>query len=38
LGLPDSVAANLRQIIYGLSLIIFMRYRPIGLAGDYNIK
>ncbi len=38
LGLPDSVAANLRQIFYGLSLIIFMRYRPIGLAGDYNIK
>jgi branched-chain amino acid transport system permease protein len=37
-GLPDSVAANLRQIIYGLALIILMRYRPQGIAGTYAIK
>jgi branched-chain amino acid transport system permease protein len=37
-GLPDSVAANLRQIIYGLALIVLMRYRPQGLAGTYAIK
>jgi branched-chain amino acid transport system permease protein len=37
-GLPDSVAANLRQIIYGLALIILMRYRPQGLAGSYILK
>jgi branched-chain amino acid transport system permease protein len=38
LGLPDSVAANLRQIIYGLALVLLMRYRPQGLAGSYKIK
>lgn len=37
-GLPDSTAANLRQIIYGLALILLMRYRPQGLAGTYTIK
>lgn len=37
-GLPDSVAANLRQIIYGLFLIILMRSRPQGLAGNYQVK
>jgi branched-chain amino acid transport system permease protein len=38
LGLSDSVAANLRQIIYGLALIILMRFRPQGIAGTYAIK
>lgn len=38
IGLPDSIAANLRQIIYGLALILLMRYRPQGLAGTYAIK
>jgi len=37
-GFPDSVAANLRQIVYGLTLIILMRYRPQGLAGDYKLQ
>lgn len=37
-GLPDSVAANLRQIIYGLMIIILMRLRPQGLAGEYALK
>jgi len=37
-GLPDSVAANLRQIIYGLMIIILMRIRPQGLAGEYALK
>lgn len=37
-GLPDSMAANLRQIIYGLSLILIMRYYPKGLAGDTMLK
>ncbi|MFA8434947.1 MAG: branched-chain amino acid ABC transporter permease [Marinifilaceae bacterium] len=35
-GLPDSVAANLRMIIYGLVLIVLMRFRPQGLAGEYQ--
>lgn len=37
-GLPDNVAANLRQIIYGLMIIIFMRWRPQGLAGEYALR
>jgi branched-chain amino acid transport system permease protein len=37
-GLPDAIAANLRQIIYGLTIILLMYYRPQGLAGDYAIK
>jgi len=37
-GLPDSVAANLRQIIYGLMIIVLMRLRPQGLAGEYALK
>ena len=36
-GLPDSIAANLRQIIYGISLILIMRYRPQGILGDYKL-
>ena len=37
-GLPDSVAANLRQIIYGLMIIVLMRIRPQGLAGEYALR
>ena len=38
IGLPDSVAANLRQIIYGLSLILVVYYRPQGLFGKTVLK
>ena len=34
-GLPDAIAANLRQIIYGLLLVLMMRFRPQGIAGKY---
>ena len=37
-GLPDAVAANLRQIIYGLVLIVLMFVKPQGLFGDASIK
>lgn len=37
-GLPDSVAANLRQIIYGLALILVMYFRPQGLWGKTIMK
>lgn len=37
-GLPDSVAANMRQIIYGIILIILMRFRSKGLAGEYQLQ
>jgi len=32
-GMPDNIAANMRMIIYGLSLILLMFYRPQGIAG-----
>ena len=38
LGLPDSVAANLRQIIYGLTLILVMYFRPQGIWGKTILK
>ena len=38
IGLPDTIAPNVRQIIYGLLLIILMRYRPQGLAGEYRFE
>lgn len=36
LHIPDAVAANLRQVIYGLLLILMMRFRPSGLLGKYS--
>jgi branched-chain amino acid transport system permease protein len=38
IGLPSSVAANLRQIIYGGLLLLFMMWRPKGLLGEYAFK
>ena len=38
LGMPDSIAANMRQIIYGSLLVAFMIFRPKGLWGDYEIQ
>ena len=37
-GLPDTVAANLRQIIYGLALVLVMFYRPQGIWGKTMLK
>jgi len=37
-GLPDSIAANMRMIIYGLALCLFMYLRPQGIAGEYNFQ
>jgi branched-chain amino acid transport system permease protein len=36
LGIPDSIAPNVRQIIYALILILLMMYRPQGLAGEFR--
>lgn len=35
IGLPGSVAANLRQIFYGALLVLVMIFRPRGLVGRY---
>ena len=37
IGLPDSIAHYLRQIIYALILIIVVRFRPWGIAGDKEL-
>jgi branched-chain amino acid transport system permease protein len=38
IGLPSSVAANVRQIIYGGLLVAFMMWRPQGFLGEYAFK
>lgn len=37
-GFPDSIAANMRQIVYGMALIVFMFFRPQGIAGEYQLQ
>ena len=37
-GLPGSVAANVRQIFYGGLLVLLMIYRPKGLLGKFNLQ
>ena len=37
-GLPDAIAANLRQIIYGLVLVLIMYFRPKGISGKTVLK
>lgn len=35
-GMPDAIAANMRQMIYGLAIIVLIRWRPQGLLGEYK--
>lgn len=35
IGLPNAIAANVRQILYGALLVIFMLWRPQGFIGEY---
>lgn len=35
LNVPDSIEANLRQLLYGIAIIVIMRIRPQGIAGRY---
>lgn len=37
-GLPTSVAANIRQIVYGGLLVAFMMCRPHGLLGKFSFR
>lgn len=37
-GIPNSYAPNVRQMIYGLLLILMMYYRPQGVAGEYRFE
>jgi len=36
IGLPSAIAANVRQIMYGVLLVVMMLFRPQGLAGQYR--
>lgn len=36
-GFPPDIAAQMRQVIYGLILILLMLYRPQGLLGEYKL-
>lgn len=38
LGMPSSVAAPLRQMIYGLLLVVLMLKRPQGILGRYRFR
>lgn len=37
IGFPSDIAAQLRVACYGLTLIFFMLYRPMGLMGKFRI-
>ncbi len=36
-GFPVDIAAQMRQVVYGLLLVILMLYRPQGLVGEYKL-
>ena len=38
IGLPSSIAAPIRQMLYGLILVVLMVYRPQGIVGRYKWK
>jgi branched-chain amino acid transport system permease protein len=38
LGVPSSIAAPLRQMIYGLLLVMLMIRRPQGIMGRYRFR
>jgi branched-chain amino acid transport system permease protein len=37
-AIPDSIAANVRLLIYGILLMLMMHLRPQGLAGSYRME
>jgi branched-chain amino acid transport system permease protein len=38
IGMPSSIAANMRQILYGGLLVAFMMFRPKGIWGEFAFK
>jgi branched-chain amino acid transport system permease protein len=36
--IPDTIGPTLRQIIYGSLIILVMRFRPQGIAGEYRFE
>jgi len=37
-NIPDTMAANIRLMAYGLLLVLMMHFRPQGFAGEYRIE
>ncbi len=37
IGFPSDIAAQMRQVVYGVILILLMLYRPQGLIGKYKL-
>jgi branched-chain amino acid transport system permease protein len=38
LRIPDAIAANMRQLAYGLLIIVVMRFRPQGILGEFKFE
>ena len=38
LNIPDAVAAEIRVMLYGLMLVLIVRFKPEGVAGDYKVN
>ncbi|HIE28712.1 TPA: branched-chain amino acid ABC transporter permease [Candidatus Poribacteria bacterium] len=38
LGIPDTIAPNVRQMIYGALLVFLMFFRAQGIAGEYKFE
>ena len=38
LHIPDAVAAEIRVMLYGLLLVLIVRFKPEGVAGDYKVN
>jgi branched-chain amino acid transport system permease protein len=36
LAIPEAIAPQLRQVLYGLLLVFFTRFRRQGLIGEYR--
>ena len=36
-GFPSDIAAQMRQVVYGLILVLLMLYRPKGMVGEYKL-
>ncbi len=36
-GFPSDIDAQMRQVVYGIILVLFMLYRPQGLVGEYKL-
>src|SRR5260221_6026590 len=37
LNVPTAIAPNVRQILYGSLIVLLMRFRPQGIAGEYRL-